>query len=509
MKIVSSAQMREIEKIAIEEYGIPEILLMENAAFEVYKRCIIELNKENSITTVIVGNGNNGGDGFAVARHLFLNGYNVNIVVLGKESNYKKEALINYNIVKKFGIEINIYSEISEKEFNNLILISDLIVDAIFGTGLKGEMPEEYKKSIDTVNSFARKIISIDIPSGVNSDTGEVCTTAIKADETVTLGYYKKGLFLYPACLYTGKVILANISIPEIGESKIKFDSEIYTDEDFKQYLPERTERSNKGTYGSTFVFAGSFEMPGAAVLAAKSAYKIGSGLVYGCFIEEVAEAVKSHLIETVLKIVPGSKGHYNLQSYFKVNEDLKDAKAVIIGPGIGVNVHVESFLKELFKNLSVPCVIDADALNILAENLDLLNELKPRCVITPHPGEMSRLTNLSIEEILKDPIKTAINFSKTFGVITVLKDMRTIVASPEGNIFINTSGNNSLSKGGSGDVLTGIIAGLIAQGADPFAAAKLGVYIHGKTGEMAGEKLSNYSVNASDLIEYIPKVLN
>ena len=479
MKIVTSAQMREIERIAIEELGTPSIVLMENAAAQVTKHCLNYLEKINNPSVFIFcGPGNNGGDGLAVSRQLQCKGIETKVI------NYKDS-------IKQSDIDA-----------------CDLIVDALLGTGISRDVDTNVKQLIEAINNSKKYVISVDIPSGIHCDTGHVMGCAVKADETITFCYPKTGLYLYPGAEHVGIIRVEDISIPKNLIDRVNPKTEILADNEAFNLLPVRKERSNKGSFGKVLVFAGSKEMPGAASLACSAAYMTGAGLVCACVVPDVASVIHHWQREVVTRIVPDKNGMYCKESFDYIKEEINKASVIIIGPGIGRNIDISEFVYELLKFSKTPMVLDADALFAISENSSLFKTLKAPCVITPHPGEMSRLTGLQINEILENTSGTALNFANKNNVVTLLKDAHTIIASPDGRYNINITGNNSLSKAGTGDVLTGMIAGFIAQGVDTYTASILGAYFHGKAAEKACLTKSNYSVIASDLLDLIPVVM-
>ena len=500
MKAVTGSQMRKIEQMAIEETGIPSVLLMENAAIRLAEYCFKFLeNKKNPKVLIFAGHGNNGGDGFALARHLHLKGIEIKIIFTGDliaANDKKNDAVINLNIAKNLNIPIeqNIDSEIAEY---------DLVVDALLGTGLDRNVEGKYKDLIEKINRYAKYVISADIPSGVYSDTGRIMGCAVKAAETVTFAHPKPGLYIYPGAEYAGKIHIEEIAIPSTLIDKIEIEANILTPSEANAMLPVRAQRSNKGSFGRILVFAGSNEMPGAASLTCSAAYKVGGGLVCACVLPQVASIIHHWQREVVTRTLPKKNGMYCKKSLESAMEEITRADVIIIGPGIGRSPDVTEFVQELIKTSQAPIVADADALFALSEDLNILKKLKAPCIITPHPGEMSRLTGLSVPEILDNTAETAVIFAKEFKVVTLLKDAHTIIANPDGKYYINTTGTNALSKAGTGDVLTGIIAGFIAQGLDVYSAGVLGAYFHGKAGEDAVGNGSCYSVMAGDLLDW------
>lgn len=506
MYVVGSEEMRALEKEAIENKLIPAEILMENAAIgavDVIMRMISESPSKRVL--ILSGAGNNGGDGFAAARLLFCKGIDVTIGFAGNINKLKPESLMNYTILQNLPIPfIHIADEESLLGLKGLIS-SSLVVDALFGTGLSAPVGGIYHSIINLINEYALYVISLDLPSGINADTGKVMGVAVKANETVTFGYGKKGLYAGEGKLHSGKIHVKEISLPPGGT----FETFILNDKEANEMLPKRRIRSNKGSHGKVFLFAGSKYMAGANILSANALYKAGAGLVFNCCPASIAPIVSNSCHEAVVNFLPDKDGCLCLDSFLAVKDSLKEANSIVIGPGLSVNENTAEFMENILKSTACPILIDADGLNILSQNKALLNDIKNRAVITPHPGEMSRLTGLSISQILDDTIKTAKDFAMEHAITVLLKDSATIVASPCGRTYINTSGNQSMAKAGSGDVLTGIIGGLSAQGLGLFESAVLGAYIHGKAGEYASESLSMYGVTANDLINAVPYAIH
>ncbi|MDR0463590.1 MAG: NAD(P)H-hydrate epimerase, partial [Treponema sp.] len=475
MKLVNAFQMRKMEQIAIQELGIPSILLMENASIRIAEHCLRYIKNINNPKVLIVcGSGNNGGDGLAVARHLYNRGIDTNILLTCDTFSVKEDAAVNLAIAQNIGMPIefikpaynytndqsplNIHSSASASLCENELESHDLIIDAVFGTGLTRNIEGNVRQLIEAVNRYAKYVISVDIPSGVHSDTGRIMGCAVKANETVTLGFPKIGAYLYPGAEYTGKIHIEDISIPDKLIDRIEIKTHFLIESEAMDMLPARKNRSNKGDYGRVLVFAGSNEMPGAAALACSAAYMTGCGLVCACVVKNTASVIHHWQREVVTRIVPEKNGTYckdSLSVFFKngkteissLSDDIRCASVIVLGPGIGRNADVTEFVQELIKNANAPLVLDADALFAISGNVNILKELKTPCVITPHPGEMSRLTNLSVSEILDDTSGAAARFAKEYNTVTLLKDAHTVIANPDGEIFINTTGNNALSK--------------------------------------------------------------
>lgn len=478
MDIVTTAQMKSIEADAIEKKGVPSLLLMENAAYGVKKE-VLKLNPKK--VTVFSGKGNNGGDGLALSRQLMAQGIDTEIYFVGDFNKATPDCNRNLNYLKAYNANIHYITD-------NLNLIdvsnSDIIIDALIGTGLNRGLSPLYTEIVKIINNSGKTVISVDCPTGVNSDTGEDYGIAVNSDITVTFHLPKAGLLLYPANSHIKKLVVSDIGIPYISKNNMF----TLCKNTAKELLPKRVENSNKGTYGKALFISGCDTMAGAAVINAESAYKVGCGLACICSTR--------HVIGVAHCILPEAVTTLNTD----LSEAIKGKNAIAIGSGLGISDNGRQMLEYVIENSIAPLVIDADGLNMLSENVDLLKKLKVSCVITPHLKEMSRLTGLSINDISCNMQKVAVDFADKYNVTVVLKSAHTVIAQPKGKVCINTAGTCAMSKGGSGDSLTGVITGLIAQGVKPFYAACLGTYINGKAGEIAEQKLSSYSVMARDI---------
>lgn len=504
MKVAIPSEMKMIDKKAIEEFGIPSIVLMENAALAVAEVCFKKLKKLKKNTALIVaGKGNNAGDGFAVARILYNKGIYIEVVLAEPIEKIQSDALIQLKIIQNIGIPIY-----TIENFPAVLKEFPLVIDALLGTGLIGEVRNPICNIIDTINQSGKYIISIDIPSGIDGETGKILKTAVKANETVTFALPKLGLLLYPAVEYVGKLHIADISIPEKAVKQMKMNQNMLTRKEAIQLLPKRISRSNKGTYGKLFIIAGSKNMTGAAVLACKSAYKIGTGLVYSCIPKKIMKIIQTLVPAAVEVPLEEEYGKVCGYAFDDLEEKLKKATAVVLGCGLGTGEEVTEFVIRVLENITCPIVLDADGLNAITKNMEIFDKMKIMPIVTPHIGEMSRLIRKTTTEILDDIVSTAKEFAQKYHAITILKDAHTVIASPEGQIFINTTGNEAMAKGGSGDVLSGIIGGLLAQGCKPFDAAVLGVYIHGLAGDIAVKKFGKYGLMPEELADTIPKVI-
>lgn len=494
--------MRAIDKATGEVIGIPSIVLMENAAREAARVCIEEIKGIPSPKVLIfAGKGNNGGDGFALARLLNDRNIECKLVFLFDKDKFSTDAEINYKAALNIGLYI--ITDMTEAVIETMR--ADVVVDSVFGTGLSREVSGLYADVINIINTYSKKIISIDIPSGVNSDDGRIMGSAVKADVTVTFALPKVGMLLYPGASYCGRIEISNISIQQATIDEMNIKTGFLDKKDVLTFLPEREKRTNKGSYGRLFIIAGSKDMTGAVALCCKGAFRAGAGLVYACTVQSGISVVQQLVPEAVVMPLSEFDGKVRYECYEEdIEQKIKNASAIAVGPGLGMSREVTEFVIKLITDVDKPLVIDADGLNAIAENPSILLKLKHIPVITPHPGEMSRLTGMSISEILEDTVTVARNFAMQYNSVVVLKDARSIIASPSGRVVINVTGNPSMSTGGSGDVLTGVIASLLAQGLEPFFAAAVGAYIHGLSGDICMEKLGSYGVMAWDIAENI-----
>jgi NAD(P)H-hydrate epimerase len=525
MKVVTAAQMKRLEQQCYEETGLPGVILMENAALALKEQCLAFLGgkgRDGSLISgsgnfdlkrarviVVAGTGGNGGDGIALARHLHLSGPDTQILLVGDAGGMRGDAKFNLDIARRLGIKID-----TMPVGDGLIDIpyalegADLVVDALFGIGLDRCVEGSFEYVIDMMNTYGKYIISADIPSGVNADTGHVMGKAVMANKTVTFGYPKPGMLLYPGAAFAGEIITADICLPYSPDADSESRITIYADDEIPALLPKRSARSNKGTYGRILGFAGSAGMPGAAVLSAEAAYRAGAGYVCAAVTSHVGGIIQSCLKEVVTLVVPDRGGMFFRRSIDMAADEMERANVIYIGPGLGRAQHVTEFVEAVITAARAPLVIDADALNALSENINIFKNIQVPCIITPHPGEMSRLTGLPTGDIMDNTIQIAQEFAREFDVVVCLKDARSVCANADGDVYINITGDTTLAKAGSGDILTGVIAGLLAQGCEPFVAASLGMYLHGKAGETAGRELSKRGALASDVLRHIPSVL-
>ncbi len=510
MYIATAQEMNNIDRRARDEYGIPALLLMENAASGI-TRTVEEMlgSVSRKRITVICGRGNNGGDGLAAARQLYNRGARVSVYLLSDMTAFTAEAEMNLNIALKTGVEIHGKGTYPPGTLRLALNHSHVIVDAIIGTGLSSTIKEAYKEVIGLINDSNIPVIAVDIPSGIASDTGEVMGAAVKAAATVTFALPKRGHFLYPGFDYTGKLHIVDISIPKSAVEKESIYLNLLTEEDMRSIVPARQTDAHKGTNGHVLVIAGSIGKGGAAAMTALSCLRAGAGLLTLAAPESVQPIVAGKLTEVMTHpLAETEAGTISSAAVDMLLELSRDKEAVAIGPGLTTHEDTVSVVKRLVKEAGIPMVIDADAINAIADNPGLLSERRSATILTPHPGEMGRLTGKSTAEVQKDRIGVARGFAMEHGVYLVLKGAHTVIAEPSGAVHISPTGNPGMATGGTGDALTGIIAGLIAQGLEPAQAAKLGVYLHGLAGDLAAEETGTVGMIASDLIERIPAAI-
>lgn len=504
MKAYFAEQMRTIDRTAEEKGGIPGIVLMENAA----AACVRELEKlpglNKKSVAVFCGKGNNGGDGFAVARRLFNSGIDVSVfLVCG--TDFSGDAKTNYDIIRKTDINIDVVSDTENLRY--IIKSFDIVVDAIFGTGIHGTVRGIAYDVISEINQNAKYVLSVDVPSGINSDSGEICGVCIKADKTVTFAAYKVGMLMFPAADFTGDIVAADISIPRYITDEI--EGITVTDKEFvKKVLPKRRNNSHKGDYGKLLIIAGSRGMTGAAYMASSAAMRAGCGLVTLAVCESLNNIFEVKTTEVMTLPLPDTDGHLSYKAADILAEKINLYDAVLIGPGLGRSDDIRAVLEKVLEVSKVTLVIDADAISVLAKDKNMLSKCGCGLIFTPHTAEMSRLCGMDIQYIEENRLSVSKEFSEEYGAAVILKGHHTVVTGADLMQYINITGNAGLAKGGSGDVLAGITAAFAAKGIDETAAAAAAAYVHGLAADIAVAECGMESLIASDVIECIPKAL-
>ncbi len=498
--------MKNIDQETINRIGIPGIVLMENASRSIF--LILKDSLEEGIGTysfsVFCGKGNNGGDGFGVARYLYNHGAEVTIYSFVDSNSVKGDSKINFDICVKLGIEIVFIEDLIDNlEVAERISNSDITIDAIFGTGFHGDVKNEYLEIINLINEESQYIVSIDIPSGLNGCTG-LFSESVFADLTVTLGFVKTGLVIADGPAVCGDIVIGNIGIPEIVVNNSNLQYRYISEIEASHTLPSRFMDSHKGLYGKTAVYAGSRLMTGAPGYVIKALDSMGTGLIY-YLVDSETEEIGKHFYEAV-KI-----DTENISELSKIDFD-----CWILGPGLGTSSETQEKLYQLLeiaKSKSCPVLLDADALNILSKKSleeldDFFKGFNIPPLLTPHLGEFSRLTKTKIDQIHGNEIKLALEFSSRWNCVVLLKGVTSVIASPGGEVILNMTGNDGLAKGGSGDVLSGISGNLLAQIKDPFIAAYLGSFILGRLAECYSKTRPSRTCSPELLIQKIPEVV-
>ena len=509
MRVVTAHTMQAIDKQAIEECGIPGLQLMESAG----RSCVEEIIAEfglNGRCVVLAGKGNNGGDGYVIARLLGQKGWNVKVIILADREQITGDAAVN--LEKLTGTTINYCTHEGQLSALHMeeIFQSDVIVDALLGTGLRSNVGGIFLEAIDLMNASGRPVVSVDIPSGIHGTTGRVLGDAVRAYITVTFAFAKLGHVLYPGAEHTGRLVVADIGIPaQLMETVSGYD--FLNADRMRPMLHRRDRQAHKGHFGHCLIIAGSTGKTGAASLTANSAVRAGSGLVTLAVAESIHGILEMKTTEAMTFPLQDSGSGYLTNSAFPAIEKLLAGKdAVAIGPGLDRRPGTFALVQNLVETVSLPMVIDADGLNALAEDITVLKRKKSKQVIlTPHPGEMSRLLGTSIPDVEAIRISVAQEFARNYDVFLVLKGARTIIASPAGTAAINGSGNPGMATGGMGDVLTGIIVSLLGQGYAAWDACRLGVFIHGFAADMVAEEKGEIGMNATDVLEKLPYAYN
>ncbi len=503
--ILSGMAMREADKNTTDHFFVPALVLMERAALAIRDEIKSAFPKDTKVG-IIAGPGNNGGDGIALARLLKEEGWNVRVFLAGKRGDLSESAGWQFAIAGAYEVGfVRMIDELSD---------CGLVVDALLGTGQNRPLSKSYTQILQEVNSWQCRRMALDIPTGVYADSGNVPGEAFRADCTVTFAFEKIGQLVYPGKSYCGTVIQKHIGIttkafPKDWESGLAKNGGIcfsLEKSDLAGLLPERREDGNKGTFGKLLVIAGSRGMAGAAILASMAALRMGCGMVRVLTEEGNRVIMQTSVPEALFSSYEGEPEEED------VEEAVSWADVVLVGPGIGQAAGARALLSYIVNETDKPLIFDADAINLFGRKPQLLKVLSSgserQMVFTPHVLEMSRLTGIPVRDIKENPIGTAAAFSKEFKVSVALKDASTIICDRDGKTFINESGNSGMATAGSGDVLAGIIASLMAQGVPGGTAAPLGVYLHGLAGDAASERMSAYSMTARDIVDSLPSVL-
>lgn len=512
MKVVTADQMQELDRKAIEIYHIPGIVLMENAgrkAAEVILDTFPEIQKKR--IAIIAGKGNNGGDGFVIARYLLNQGIPVKVILLTDPTSLRGDAQTNFNIF--FRMKGEVIPVPSSKDYQKLkrdLEKFDLLIDGIFGTGLDAEVRGYYREVIDHLNTLKKLIIAIDIPSGLDANNGRPLGTAIRASHTITFGLPKVGHLASPGLNYVGEVKVVDIGIPKRLVEEEKIQTYLLEKEEIRKWLsiPRRPD-THKGDYGHLLVIAGSVGKTGAAAMACQAALRMGAGLVTLAIPKSLNAIMEVKLTEVMTEPLPETpRQTLSLRAFNTILRLCENKRAVIIGPGVGTLKETQTLILKLIKTLDLPIILDADGLTALATQPKILPAKNRSLILTPHPGEMARLIQSTSKEVQEDRIGISRNFSQSNHVHLVLKGYRSLIATPKGEVFINPTGNPGMASGGTGDVLTGMMGGLICQGFDILPSLQISVYLHGMAGDQITREMGEKSLIASDIIGKLPALL-
>ena len=502
-RLVTGKQMKEIDAYAIQTVGIPSMVLMERAALSVADELELEYKKtgkkpfEKAVTLIFCGTGNNGADGAAIARILHLRGFQVSVITVGDRERWTEEMRSQIEIDEKLGIAVESFGGYLPGRF-------DVAVDAIFGVGLTRDVEGEFKEAVEFLTGLTPEFtVAVDIPSGISSETGRVMGTAVKADLTVTFGYEKVGTAIYPGKGYSGRVAVKDIGFPDFDSYEGK---RYFTYEPGDQSrIPGRKKDSHKGTYGKVLIAAGSKGMCRAAYLSALSAYRTGAGLVKILTVDGNVPMLQTLLPEAIITSYPEEMEAEEPEAFRDlVERECAWASVIVLGPGLGRGRHVVKLTEYVLLSAYVPIILDADGLNTVAEYPHLAEFFTENVIVTPHLGEMARLVEKDIAELREDLPGAAVGYCEEKGVTCVLKDAVSVVAGKDGSVYINSSGGGAMAKAGSGDVLTGLIAGLIALGLQEDEAAAMGVWLHGLAGERAAAGRGEHSILAREIADSI-----
>lgn len=511
MKVLNSRQMKEIDKEAIEEIGIPGPILMENAGLQIFREIMARFPRIREEKIVIIaGKGNNGGDGFVIARHLFNQGCDPHVILLVRKKELKGDAALNFGIAEKIGIRISEITTIGAWKNNKKALFqATLIVDAIFGTGLTSAVRGMYSSVIQDINKSKAFKVAVDIPSGLSTDTFRIIGPCVKADLTVTMAAPKIAHIFPPAEGFIGELIVADISVPPYLFEKEDLKLELVEKQNLLPYFRKRKKDAHKGTYGHLFIVSGSLGKTGAAIMAGKAGLKMGAGLVTVGTPESCLPIVARSMVELMTEPLPETpKKTLAYEALERILALLKDKDALMIGPGISTHPSTAKLVLSLIPKIKIPAVIDADALNILASKPELFKSLNQPAVLTPHPGEFARLLRISTKEVVEKKLELTPKFAQKYGVYVVLKGYKTLIATPEGDVYINPTGNPGMATAGSGDVLSGMIASMIIQEKNLLDAVLAAVYTHGLSGDIGAERIGEKALTAAKIITYLPAAL-
>jgi ADP-dependent NAD(P)H-hydrate dehydratase / NAD(P)H-hydrate epimerase len=495
---MTRGQMREYDRLASSRFGVPGIVLMENAGRGA-ARIAAAMARGGRRVAIVCGPGNNGGDGFVAARHLAAMGLDVHVLLATPRDRISGDALANLAILEAAGAAIDDVSGAGPASgLPAWLARADLVVDALLGTGVSREVEGHLAGVIEAVNASGVEVLALDVPSGLDADTGRPCGKAVRATATATFGHLKRGLVVHPGVALAGRVHVVPLGAPAAVTGLAGIDGVLLDETLVRALLPRREADTHKGTYGHLLVVAGSAGKTGAAVMAGQSAMRAGAGLVTIATTAEAGPLVESRCMEVMVETLACER----------VDDLLDGKRAVALGPGLSTAEGISALAASLLGALEVPAVIDADGINILASEPGVLGRVSSPLVLTPHPGEMARLTGKSVPDIQADRIGAARDAASIFRAVIALKGARTVVAAPDGRVFVNPTGNPGMASGGMGDVLTGLVGGFLAQGLPALDATLLAVHLHGLAGDRGAARLGQHALVATDVLAEVPAIL-
>ncbi|MDR5683638.1 MAG: NAD(P)H-hydrate dehydratase [Armatimonadota bacterium] len=506
MKLPTTEQIREIERRALEEAGLPTVVLMEHAGRATAVTALRMLRARSGRRVVVVcGKGSNGGDGLCAARHMVNAGAAVRTYLLARDQDLTGDSATNLRALRACHTEVDNIVGASDAAVRGMVAGADLIVDAIFGTGFRGPAVGIPARAIEAINDSGTPVVAVDVPSGLDADTGRIEGPCVRATVTVTMGLPKLGMAVYPGAAHCGEVVVADLGIPRNVVMDSRIPAEIATAAQVRRFLPPRAPETHKGTYGRVLLVAGSARFAGAPKLTALGALRAGAGLVRLAVPDSIFGAVAADVLEAMPAGLPAADGALDAAALDPILELAQDADVVAIGPGLSAAKGVEDVVRGLVGSCDRPMILDADALNVLRGQHTLLRGARAPVVITPHPGELGRLLGVATSEIQRGRIESARSTARLTGAVTLLKGARTLVADPEGRLVVIPTGNPGMASGGMGDVLTGAVAALVGQGLGPFDAAWVGAYLHGAAGDLLAAEIGDRGLLAHEVAERLP----
>ncbi|MEA1993284.1 MAG: NAD(P)H-hydrate dehydratase [Euryarchaeota archaeon] len=499
MKLCRVKEMRDLDKEATERFGISDELLMENAGLAAYNVIRSEVGVKNKRFIIFCGPGNNGGDGLVIARKVHSMGGTVRVFLLGDREKFRGAAKKNMEIASRLPIEIKDLKKVGS--LKSTIKEADVVVDAVFGTGVSGNVEGRYRDLIQMINESGKTVFSVDIPSGINGDTGEVMGVAVQAEYTITYGLPKIGTILYLGYEHCGKLYVSHISFPPSLYRKKSIKIEISQPSE----LPRRKKDGHKGNFGKVLFIAGAAGYYGAPYLSAMGFLKAGGGYSYLAAPRSIIPSVANKGSEIVFvpldETKSGSIALKNKKKLLKLSEEMD---MVVVGPGLSLNDETQELVRQLTGALKKPLLIDGDGITAVSKNMNLAGEREEQTILTPHLGEMSRITNLSVDKIDKNKIGILQKESQNLNSVIVLKGAHSLIGYPNKQVFVNMSGNSGMATAGSGDVLTGTIAGMAGLGLSIEEAARTGVFIHGLAGDLAAKDRGEDGITAQNIMNYL-----